>query len=157
MPSSPAVTPFHSFIHTTLLTVPSCAVAPPVPPKKSGSAFGLLRSKSRTFFSCPPVKRCDVDGEKATLRTMWLWGNECNAAPENVSHIFLESSLDRMSYPKSKATHAVKSALPVAAFDESAESLVLHTAPLCPMKVPIQSPVHSLNIGFPSLQLDTSK
>jgi len=54
-------------------------------------------------------------------------------------------------------TYAVKSALPVAALDESRESFVLHTAPLCPRKVPIQSPVHSLNMGLPSLQLETNK
>ena len=54
-------------------------------------------------------------------------------------------------------THAVKSALPEAALDPSRESFVLQTAPLWPRKVPIQSPVHSLNIGFPSLQLDTRR
>lgn len=56
-----------------------------------------------------------------------------------------------------KMTHAVKSALPEAALDPSRESFVLQTAPLWPRKVPIQSPVHSLNIGFPSLQLDTKR
>ena len=54
-------------------------------------------------------------------------------------------------------TNAVKSALPVAALAASGDSLVLQTAPLCPRKVPIQSPVHSLNIGLPSLQLETIK
>ena len=51
-------------------------------------------------------------------------------------------------------THAVKSALPDAARDASGLSLVDHTAPLCPTNVPIQSPVHSRSIGFPSLQLE---
>jgi len=54
-------------------------------------------------------------------------------------------------------TYAVKSALPEAALDPSRESFVLQTAPLWPRKVPIQSPVHSRNIGFPSLQLDTRR
>ena len=54
-------------------------------------------------------------------------------------------------------THAVKSALPDAARDPSRLSFVLQTAPLCPTNVPIQSPVHSRNIGFPSLQLDMSR
>jgi len=54
-------------------------------------------------------------------------------------------------------TYAVKSALPDAAREPSREIFVLQTAPLCPRKVPIQSPVHSLSIGFPSLQLETSK
>lgn len=53
-------------------------------------------------------------------------------------------------------TYAVKSALPEAAREVSGESLLLHTAPLWPMNVPIQSPVHSRSIGFPSLQLDMS-
>jgi hypothetical protein len=35
--------------------------------------------------------------------------------------------------------------------------LVLQTAPLWPRKVPTQSPVHSLSIGLPSLQLEMSK
>ncbi len=51
-------------------------------------------------------------------------------------------------------TYAVKSALPDAAREVSGESLLLQTAPLCPMKVPIQSPVHSRSMGFPSLQLE---
>lgn len=55
------------------------------------------------------------------------------------------------------ATHAVKSALPDTALEPSGESFVHHTAPLWPRKVPIQSPVHSLSIGFPSLQLETRK
>ena len=55
-----------------------------------------------------------------------------------------------------KSTHAVKSALPDAAREVSGESLLLHTAPLCPIKVPIQSPVHSRSMGFPSLQLEMS-
>ena len=50
----------------------------------------------------------------------------------------------------------MKSALPEAAREVSGESLLLHTAPLWPMNVPIQSPVHSRSIGFPSLQLDMS-
>lgn len=54
-------------------------------------------------------------------------------------------------------TNAVKSALPVAALAASGESFVHQTAPLCPRNVPIQSPVHSLSIGLPSLQLETSK
>ena len=48
----------------------------------------------------------------------------------------------------------MKSALPDAARDASGLSFVLQTAPLCPTNVPTQSPVHSLNIGFPSLQLE---
>lgn len=55
---------------------------------------------------------------------------------------------------RSTNTHAVKSALPDAAREVSGESLLLQTAPLCPMKVPIQSPVHSRSMGFPSLQLE---
>jgi len=51
----------------------------------------------------------------------------------------------------------LKSALPDAARDPSRLSLVLQTAPLCPTNVPIQSPVHSRSIGFPSLQLDMSR
>ena len=51
-------------------------------------------------------------------------------------------------------TYAVKSALPDAAREVSGESLLLQTAPLWPMKVPIQSPVHSRSIGLPSLQLE---
>jgi hypothetical protein len=50
-----------------------------------------------------------------------------------------------------EGTYAVKSALPDAARAPSLESLVLQTAPLWPRKVPIQSPVHSRSIGFPSL------
>ena len=50
----------------------------------------------------------------------------------------------------------MKSALPEAAREVSGESLLLHTAPLWPMNVPIQSPVHSRSIGLPSLQLDMS-
>lgn len=56
-----------------------------------------------------------------------------------------------------EAAYAVKSALPDAALEASGESFVLQTAPLWPRKVPIQSPVHSLNIGFPSLQLETNR
>ena len=52
------------------------------------------------------------------------------------------------------AAHAVKSALPEAALEVSGDSLLHQTAPLWPMNVPIQSPVHSRNIGFPSLQLE---
>lgn len=51
-------------------------------------------------------------------------------------------------------TYAVKSALPEAAREVSGDSLLLQTAPLWPMKVPIQSPVHSRSMGFPSLQLE---
>lgn len=51
----------------------------------------------------------------------------------------------------------MKSALPDTALEPSWESLVHHTAPLWPRKVPIQSPVHSLSMGLPSLQLETSK
>ena len=54
-------------------------------------------------------------------------------------------------------THAVKSALPEAARALSRDNLALHTAPLWPRKVPIQSPVHSLSIGLPSLQLEMSR
>jgi hypothetical protein len=47
----------------------------------------------------------------------------------------------------------VKSALALAARAASGgASLACHTAPLWPRKVPIQSPVHSRSIGFPSLQ-----
>lgn len=53
------------------------------------------------------------------------------------------------------ATYAVKSAEAVAASDASGERRACQTAPLCPKKVPIQSPVMpSLNIGFPSLQAE---
>ncbi len=67
----------------------------------------------------------------------------------------------------------MKSALPVTALEVSDESFELHTAPLwprmwcetergwevwgVPIKVPIQSPVQSLSIGLPSLQLDISR
>ena len=69
-------------------------------------------------------------------------------------------------------TNAEKSALPVTALEASNDSFVDHTAPLCPdisiyfgirllqggedipRKVPIQSPIQLLNIGFPSLQAD---
>lgn len=57
--------------------------------KRSGSASGRCRSNMRTFFSCPPVRRCDTLWDIATLRTMWLWGNECSASPLYVSHTFL--------------------------------------------------------------------
>ena len=49
----------------------------------------------------------------------------------------------------------MKSALPVAAREVSAETLVDQTAPLCPIKVPIQSPLQSRIMGLPSLQLET--
>lgn len=68
-----------------------------------------------------------------------------------------QGKLQRNKKKYKNMTHAVKSALPEAALDPSRESFVLQTAPLWPRKVPIQSPVHSLNIGFPSLQLDTRR
>ena len=52
---------------------------------------------------------------------------------------------------KSLSSYAVKSAAPVAACVASLFKVALHTAPLCPSKVPIQSPVSPCrNIGFPS-------
>ena len=67
----------------------------------------------------------------------------------------------------------MKSALPVTALEVSDESFELHTAPLwpgmwrkidqgreagcAPINVPIQSPVQSLSIGLPSLQLEMSR
>jgi hypothetical protein len=65
--SSPPLTPVFSSYHTTLLIVPSCD-RPPPSDRTSGSASGFPMSNIRTFFSCPPVSRCD--GEIATLRTM---------------------------------------------------------------------------------------
>lgn len=53
--------------------------------------------------------------------------------------------------------YAVKSALPDVALEVSLEILLLQTAPLWPIKVPTQSPVHSLSIGLPSLQLDINR
>lgn len=88
-PSSPALTPNCSFMHTTLFITPSC-VCKSLSNRKSGSASGLLRSNIRTFFSCPPVKRRLESGDIETVRTIWLWGNECSASPEYVSQIFLQ-------------------------------------------------------------------
>lgn len=99
-------------------------------------------------------------GDKATLRTMWLWGKEWRGFPEYVSHTLLfKEKMIRKAIIKRYAwrTYAVKSALPEAAREASGESFVLQTAPLWPRKVPIQSPVHSLSIGLPSLQLEMSK
>src|SRR6266566_954636 len=90
--SSPPLTPVFSSNHTTLLIVPSCDWPPPSD-RISGSASGFPMSNIRTFFSCPPVSRCD--GEIATLRTICTY-----------------AQYDR-------ETHAVKSALPDAARDPS--------------------------------------
>lgn len=50
-------------------------------------------------------------------------------------------------------TYAVKSAAPVAASVASCFNVALQTAPLCPSKVPIQSPVSPFrNMGLPSVQ-----
>ena len=87
-PSSPALTPACSPMHTTLLITPSC-VCEPLSYRKSGSVSGLFRSKILTFFSCPPVKRWVELGDIETVRTIWLWGNECSIFPEYVSQTFL--------------------------------------------------------------------
>ena len=103
-PSSPAVTPVWSPTHTTLFTIPSW-VNPPVSLRKSGSASGLPRSKILTFFSCPPVKRCEEDGDNATLRTIWLCGNEWSRPPEYVSQIFLQDEKARVWVQKTLLRH----------------------------------------------------
>ena len=72
------------------------------------------------------------------------------------SHHVAVSIYDEATQINVECTYAVKSALPDAAREVSGDSLLDHTAPLWPKKVPIQSPVHSRNIGFPSLQLDMS-
>ena len=97
IPSSPAVTPVWSPTQTTLLIVPSWDTTPESY-RKSGSASGRLRSNIRTFFSWPPVKRWDIWGDKATLRTMWLWGKEWRQFPEYVSQTFLCYTTSKVSY-----------------------------------------------------------
>lgn len=55
-------------------------------------------------------------------------------------------------------TFALKSALPVAALEQALLSDAAQTAPLCPMKVPTQSPVSPCrSIGLPSLQAEIMK
>ena len=55
-------------------------------------------------------------------------------------------------------TLALKSALPVAALEQALLSDAAQTAPLCPMKVPTQSPVSPCrSIGLPSLQAEIMK
>src|SRR6266550_865714 len=88
-PSSPALTPKFSLIHTTLFITPSC-VCKSLSNRKSGSASGLLRSNIRTFFSRPPVKRHEESCDIETVRTILLWGNECIAFPEDIFQIFLQ-------------------------------------------------------------------
>ena len=98
------------------------------------------RSHTRTRFSIPPVAKrrfalSPSPAAKATARTMWLCPSTAIVSPVKVSH-----------------TLALKSALPVAASVASEESLALQIAPLCPMKVPIQSPVRpSRSMGLLSL------
>lgn len=58
-----------------------------------------------------------------------------------------------ITFQQNYTTYAEKSAAPVAAFVASWFKVALHTAPLCPSKVPIQSPVSPCrNMGFPSNQ-----
>ena len=78
-----------------LFMVPSC------PSRVSGSVFVFSRSKSRIFFSCPPVRSFWPSAEKSTDRTIWLCWNECISSPVRAHQIF-----------------ASKSALPVAAREQ---------------------------------------
>lgn len=73
-----------------------------------------------------------VTGNKRTVATLLLL---CTYKRQDLEQCASTTILPR-SY-----TYAVKSAEPVTAFDASFVSLALHTAPLCPRKVPIQSPV----------------
>ena len=49
--------------------------------------------------------------------------------------------LGNFSRNRAEETYAVKSALPDTALEVSLDILLLQTAPLCPIKVPTQSPV----------------
>lgn len=87
-----------------------------------GSVSGRARSKIRSFFSWPPVRTyapelapAEVEGERATVRTMWLWAKVWRTEPVYVSQIL-----------------QVKSAEAVAAREVSGLSLDCQTAPLWP-------------------------
>lgn len=104
------------------------------PSSSTAGESGRYRSKIRSLFSSPPVTIRVPSGLKSAVRTMCWCENEYNSRPVHASH-----------------TLAVKSAEPVTARWAPRVSRALHTAPLWPLNVPIQSPVWpSLSIGLPS-------
>ena len=135
-----------SLAHAVKSTVSSMAKSPHripegLPLRQNASSSGLLRSKMRTIFSMPPVMTLVRFSEKWHVRTICLCWKRCSSSPVSASH-----------------TRAVKSADAVSASSAGLFSFAAHTAPLCPSKVPIQSPVSPfLSIGFPSLLALTRK
>ena len=108
--------------------------------KKSPISFFLKFHFSRPFQRFVATLSCAL-GLKLHDLTMWLCGNCTSSSPVKQFQIL-----------------AVKSALPVTALVAWSLTLTHHTAPLCPKKVPTQSPVFPcLSIGFPSLQAESKK
>mmetsp|Transcript_14914 Transcript_14914/g.28966 ORF Transcript_14914/g.28966 Transcript_14914/m.28966 type:complete len:204 (+) Transcript_14914:1427-2038(+) len=100
-----------------------------------------LRLKMRSRFSLPPVSSLSSSGENSTVLTTCLWSNWCSSSPFTASQ-----------------SRAEKSPPPVATRLASELKAALHTAPLCPSKVPIQSPLSpQRSIGFLSWQPLTKK
>ena len=81
-------------------------------------------SKMRSFASLPPVRSCRESDDQSAARTMCLCLNSSSSSPVSASHTLAEKSPETVA-------HLVASGL----------SAAPHTAPLCPSKVPIQSPV----------------
>mmetsp|Transcript_13900 Transcript_13900/g.38106 ORF Transcript_13900/g.38106 Transcript_13900/m.38106 type:complete len:230 (+) Transcript_13900:216-905(+) len=102
----------------------SALLTPAVWPSISVMDWVLSVSKILSFLNLPPHMSSLVSGEKSTLLTMWEHWKLCSSSPVSASH-----------------SRAVKSADPVAARRAGVSRRADHTAPLCPSKVPIQSPV----------------
>ena len=94
------------------------------PNSMRGSLSGWLMSNIRSFDSFPPVTSVELSADQSAQRTMCRCLNSQSSSPEMASH-----------------TLAEKSAEHVAACVAGLLSAAPHTAPLCPSKVPIQSPV----------------
>ena len=112
-------------------------------------------SKILSFFSCPPVNSLNSSFDIMALRTTWLCGNVANSSPVLISHSFLfpkkkkKKKNEKMKKSSESPplrlelgrTYAVKSAEAVNALVALGFIVADQTAPLCPIKVPIQSPV----------------
>lgn len=151
--SHPVVRMLKSTFHTIDLMLPPCCPAPISSPSEvvlgvtGAEVFVcagdpalpvLVRSKIFSFLSCAPVAThwglfCMGN---ATARTMWLWVRTCKHSPVCGSQIRLFNHQHQICLANARP-YAVKSADPVAAILASADNLDDHTAPLCPIKVPI--------------------